>query len=93
MIKSKKAQGLSMSTIIIALLALLVLVVVGMIFSGSLGDWAIKIKTIFTGQKACGEMDGKPVAAGQSCEEGYTPYLGFVKGLDEGFTCCVPEKG
>ena len=93
MIKSKKAQGLSMSTIIIALLALLVLVVVGMIFSGSLGDWAEKIRGIFTG-KTCTELGGgsnEGVPASPGCEDDETQYMGFVNKLPEGKVCCVPK--
>jgi len=92
MIKNKKAQGLSMSTIIIALLALLVLVVVGMIFSGSLGDWAAKIRGIFTG-KVCEGSDGLNgrISLPNECEDDETQYMGFVNKLPEGKVCCVPK--
>ncbi len=39
MIKNNKAQGISITTIIIALLALIVLVVLVGIFTGKLGNW------------------------------------------------------
>lgn len=37
--KSKKAQGISINTIIIAAIALIVLVVLVMIFTGRMGAW------------------------------------------------------
>ena len=64
--KSKKAQGLPMNTIVIAALVLVVLVVLIMIFTGSMGN--------FTGQsqKICADYGGV-CSANMQCEEGYLP--------------------
>jgi len=40
----KKAQGISMNTIIIAAIALLVLVILAVIFTGRMGDWSKKTR-------------------------------------------------
>lgn len=89
MIKNKKAQGLSLTTIIIAIIALLVLVVVALIFTGSLNEFAQRIKTIFTGQKTCSDLDGVDISPEEECPSDTRPYLGFVKDLEEGHICCV----
>jgi len=44
MMHNKKAQGISINTIIIAAIALIVLVVLVAIFTGELGKWIIGVK-------------------------------------------------
>lgn len=89
MIKNKKAQGLSLTTIIIAIIALLVLVVIALIFTGTLGDWAEKVKGIFTGKDCVDDLGGRKVLVNVGCEDDETPYAGFVKDMPEGYVCCV----
>lgn len=43
--KTKKSQGLSLSTVVIAALVLLVLIVLILIFSGKLGSWNKNVET------------------------------------------------
>ena len=82
--KHKKAQGLSLNTIIIAVLVLIVLVILVLIFSGKMGSFR-------RGINAC---DGKCVSSASSCGEDENPiYLvncdddGDGK-ADSGNYCC-----
>ena len=56
----KKAQGISMTTIVVAAIALLVLVVLSVIFIGNMGDWITKAKD-------CTNKGGICVEAGEPC--------------------------
>ena len=49
----KKAQGLSMQTIVIAALALLVLVILALVFTGRMGNFATGVKETTTCKQAC----------------------------------------
>ena len=49
----KKAQGLSMTTIVVAELALLVLVVLALVFTGRMGNFASGVKQTTTCEQAC----------------------------------------
>ena len=49
----KKAQGLSMTTIVVAALALLVLVVLALVFTGRMGNFASGVKQTTTCEQAC----------------------------------------
>ncbi|MBI1970788.1 hypothetical protein HYS47_03505 [Candidatus Woesearchaeota archaeon] len=71
MIKQTKAQGLSMSTIVLAVLALVVLVILILIFTGKLGR---------TGQ---GIDTTRDQYTGQNCEIPGTPRTCRIGGLDE----------
>ncbi len=94
MIKNKKGQGMSLSTIIIAILCLLVLVILALVFSGFFGKWGIEVGTLFQGKEDCGTLNGQQVASGQdpACPGTTTPYLGIVKDLPKGYICCVEPK-
>lgn len=88
--KSKRGQGLPMNTIVIAALVLVVLVVLIMIFTGSMG--------VFTGesQKKCADYGGK-CSVNMQCEEDYLP-IGKTSDCKDGTHtvgkgdyCCVPS--
>ena len=49
----KKAQGLSMTTIVVAALALLVLVVLALVFTGRMGSFSTGIKEVADCKQAC----------------------------------------
>ena len=49
----KKAQGLSMQTIVIAALALLVLVILALVFTGRMGSFATGVKESTTCKNMC----------------------------------------
>lgn len=75
----KKAQGISLNVIIIAILALLVLVVLAMIFTGRIG--------IFTKEtKSCATLGNNAVCVGDAGECG-----GQDQKVMGGYTC--PEEG
>ncbi len=50
--QDKKGQGLSVETLIIALIALLVLVVIALIFTGQAGDFFDSIREFVSGTSA-----------------------------------------
>ena len=50
---NKKAQGLSMTTIVVAALALLVLVVLALVFTGRMGEFSAGVKDAATCNQAC----------------------------------------
>ena len=57
----KRAQGLSMTTIVVAALALLVLVVLALVFTGRMGGFSTGVKEVADCKQAC-------VAAGYTDE-------------------------
>jgi hypothetical protein len=80
----KRAQGISLNTIIIAAIALLVLVIVSVIFMGRMG--------LFTrNSNDCLRQDGK--CMDRACEEGYIQHPSAVCYTggepDEYQVCCV----
>ncbi len=80
----KKGQGLSISTIILAALGILVLVVLGYVFSRETSEFGKEIGT--AGEGTCsGDYEEKPV--GTQCEVIY----GNFKGLGTNNICC--KKG
>lgn len=58
---SKKAQGISINTIIIAAIALIVLVVLVMIFTGRMGMFTKGVAGTGDASKSCSELGGNPV--------------------------------
>jgi hypothetical protein len=92
MIKNKKAQGLSLTTIIVAILVLLVLVVVALVFTGALGDFAQRIREFFASKECVRDIGGDERPAETGCEEDERQYVGFVKMENEGHICCVPKE-
>ena len=90
---SKKAQGLSLNTIVIAAIVLVVLLVVLVIFKGGIG----KIWPSIIGVNNCKDvsgMDADGCKAAGACTAGTEVYgLGCEK-KDEGKTpyCCVLKK-
>jgi hypothetical protein len=77
MIKNKNAQGLSMNTIIIATLAILVLVVIAIIFSGKIRDGNNTMRT-------CESLGGR-------CEQNCSKIGGMQKIGDSKTTNCESE--
>ena len=77
----KKAQGLSMSTIIIAAIALLVLVILATFLLRQSGE-------VNTGT-SCTGLGGSCVYEDIGCSDGEVPQIG-KKGCDEEQVCCLP---
>jgi hypothetical protein len=83
--KSRKAQGLPLSVIIIAVILIVVLIVVLFIFIGG----TTKFSKGLSDCKAHRGRDCVNVSIG--CEADETPLHGIC---DEGLICCIlPEKG
>jgi len=74
----RKAQGLSLNTIIIAVLVLIVLVVLIVIFSGKLGDFSDKTSTDSTTGGICIAKLGR--SCEKDCSDGKTRVPGSTKG-------------
>ncbi|MBI2145706.1 hypothetical protein HYU18_05320 [Candidatus Woesearchaeota archaeon] len=85
-ISNKKAQGLSLSTVIIAIIVLVVLVVLVMIFTGYFGK-------IFTPSvSSCAQQGGSCVATTADCTTsfGETGKTVYVKECETGKpVCCL----
>ncbi len=81
---NKKAQGLSINTIIVAIIALAVLVVLIVIFTGGIGNFAFWVND-------CGSAANHKCDTG--CDTGYIPDPTFkCKGADEGKKCCLKSE-
>ncbi len=83
----KKAQGISMNTIIIAAIALLVLVIVSVIFMSRMGWFA-------QNSNDCRKFNGD-CTQGTTCEKGYSPHpIGICydgTDVDRYNACCVKQ--
>jgi len=86
----KRAEGLSLNVVIIAILALLVLLVVSLIFTGRLALFNKGIDSC-AGQcventQECADLDGQPQYTGKCREGGGQPDASKPY-------CCVIQKG
>ena len=98
--KMKRAQGISINTIIIAALALIVLVVLIAIFTGRMGIWGNELGIAQKGAACPGTMRQG------SCEDTEEQFVGNLLQCDKnqvsnpdsnkcwapGWTCCVTAK-
>jgi len=82
---NKSGEGLSLSTIVVAILALLVLVILSVIFMNSIG-------TANKGFQAC---DGVCLVSKSDCQQGWVaiPRKCDAGGGSSGAYCCVPLSG
>lgn len=96
--KSKRGQGLPMNTIVIAAIVLVVMVVLIMIFSGSMGKWLEDLKTAkktecneFTNNKGTpAEWVSKESFNGECGSGSHRVYATFATPRPE-YVCCVPD--
>jgi hypothetical protein len=72
----KKAQGMSINTLIIAILVLVVLVVLVLIFTGYIGGWS---KGVAQNSKTCGSQGGTCIT-GTDCKSIF--HVGLATGND-----------
>ncbi len=77
----KKAQGLSLNTIIVAVLALLVLIIMAMIFVRQTGDVRNKVD-------ACISQDGQCVQTAADCS-GDTQKIIYEECPEDRPVCCL----
>lgn len=80
--KSKKAQGLSMQTIVLAVLALFILIVLMFIFGA-------KARTASDFYNDCNDLNGSVIDKTADCPDGKPISSPFTK--DEGKKCCVKK--
>jgi len=79
---NKKAQGLSLNTIIIAALVIMVLIILGLVFMGRMGSFGQK-------QESCQAKGG---TCRTECAEGEMEMAGILGGIcPEDYSCCMPE--
>ena len=81
----KRAQGLSMTTIVVAALALLVLVVLALVFTGRMGNFSTGVKEVADCKQACtaAGFNGEP----ETCTTDSQNKLPGIKD-QSGNTCC-----
>lgn len=85
---NKKAQGISINVIIVAVIALLVLVLLSLIFTG-------KMAQITKALNNCEDLE-YAVCRSPPCDSGYTQdltrkcYVGTE--VDPGLMCCIPTQ-
>ena len=84
---SQKAQGLSISTIIIAVIALVVLVVLVAIFTGRIGMFSQGISSLGDPKLTCTEQSGAITES--NCQKYDVSIL--ARDATEGFVCCKPK--
>ena len=87
----KKAQGISLNVIIVAAIALLVLVILTLIFTGKMAEW-------ISGVGDCRNKGGRCAAVGENCgeagtsvEEYPTVYVDYECPRD-GEICCLSMR-
>ena len=86
---SKKAQGISINVIIVAVIALLVLVVLMAIFGGRMGLWGEGVTD--AQNRRCSDVSGYDVVQeGQQCPDGTALSLYAYTDVSAGFKCCLP---
>jgi len=78
----KKAQGLSLNTIIIAALVIMVLVILALVFTGQMGSFG-------SSSTNC-QSKGGICTSEKDCPEGKMPAM-FTAKCDEGEQCCIPS--
>ena len=96
MFMNKKAQGVSINTIIIAAIALIVLVVLVMIFTGRMGIWGQGLDEATSGQ-ACSEFESSSGASAswydstEGCPDTHRQVIGQISDSSshQGQVCCV----
>lgn len=97
---SKKAQGISINTIIIAAIALIVLVVLVMVFTGRISIFGKGVDSVFKGGKCVdtcftnkegGNLKG--IIQNTACSKGYSQQFGKFSDLGENQVCCVQDTG
>lgn len=92
---NKKAQGLSMNTIIIAAIALIVLVVIVAIFTGRLGLFSKGVNEMTTCQQICDARgyEGRSISVGpDDSNPDENSFVKILGGRDaEGNQCWCPK--
>ena len=85
MLKKKNAQGMSIKVIIAVIIALIVLIAVGVMFSGKFGDFRGGLKSVGDPTKTCESQSGQPTDG--ECGPGQIVIAALDSGF-EGKRCC-----
>ena len=90
--KNKRAQGISVNTIIIAAIALIVLVVLIAIFTGYMGKWGGQLPEAEI--KNCADLNEGRAVTGTACPEdsGLTKASGVYADVESGQVCCYEKE-
>jgi hypothetical protein len=85
----RKAQGLSLTTIIIAVIVLVVLIVMIMIFTGQIGRWGGDVTAQREGAQtnSCSDANGELKTSCESTEKA----IFTQDALLEGKACCISK--
>lgn len=93
MLKNKKAQGISLETIIVAAIVLIVLVVLIMVFTGRMGWFNIGFLNATSG-KLCGDYKYEKGSANWALENECPIQNRIIDKFSDqrpGYVCCKPE--
>ena len=89
MLKKKNAQGMSIKVIIAVIIALIVLIAVGVMFSGKFGDFRGGLKSVGDPTKTCESQSGQPTDG--ECGQNLISILSKDAGA-EGKKCCITRS-
>lgn len=89
---NKKAQGMSITVIIIAVLALLVLTILALVFTGGLADFTTKVSACENKGGKCALECGSEEYGTQNYPIVYTDWKCPVNEYDEQLICCVGSR-
>lgn len=84
----KKAQGLSLDTIVIAAIVLVVLVILVLLLTGYFPAWAKNFNKAT--ETRCSALSGTP--RDSTCQSGENQASGFFEDVKEGQVCCLKKS-
>jgi len=87
---NRRAQGISINVIIIAAIALLVLVILSIIFTGRMGIFSHQVSSCNAKGGQCFDISGTTCSDASGGQ--YTLAYPLAKCDTEGETCCLPGK-
>lgn len=93
MLKKRKAQGLSITTIIVAVIGLIILVVIIAILTGRMGIFSEGLEeTSGSFTKTCGELSGELIDKDEGCGSGEIEITSKDTLSGSGKKCCKSES-
>ena len=92
MLKKRNAQGLSITTIIVAVIGLIILVVLVAVFTGRIGSFGKGLDTAKSCQSACQALGKDPsVQTASACTASDEVYLPGKFATPHGTSCCCED--
>ena len=89
MLKKRKAQGMSIKIIIVAIIGLIILAVVVMMLTGKLGDFRSGTKNLGDVAKTCAGQDGDLIDKSKECPKTKPASIASSDSLAQGKKCCA----